>query len=540
MESGSAGPWMGGLTVRTEQGLLRGRQDKAGTLSWKGIPYASAPLGELRWMPPAPPPSWEGMREADRFGGRCVQFKSLGGGITGTEDCLYLNAWRPDTREKGLPVYVFIHGGGNTMGSADGVPDYFGQAFASSQNLLFISINYRLGPLGWFLAPGLGEAEGTSPNLGSLDIIAALEWVRDNAAAFGGDPSRVTVAGESAGGANIMSLLTCPRAAGLFHRAVIESGYPKMETLQAAGKASTAMLAHLLEKEGRAPAGGGPAMAASLPRAEAMAFLRSLPARRLLSALEAHSTGMSSWPSIYADGILLPADGYASLDRGELAVKVPVITGTNREENKIFLFFEGKPRPGTELFRATVKYGSMNWRALSVDGFAERLARVPGQPPVWCYRFDWGSPDAEGRSELPRPWGERLGAFHALEVPFFLGTESIFGSFMTRLLFTRGNRSGRQALSGLCVAYLGAFTRSGDPNPPDPCVRCPTPDLPRWDPWSSQAGAPTLMMLDARKGRLACGMTAERVSVASVNAEMEASLDPETLEKVRAAMFKLD
>ena len=222
--------WEGNPVVSTEYGYLRGYPDAADTISWKGVPFASPPVGQLRWKAPVDPEPWTGIREAGHYSDPCVQYSPLGRGkIIGSEDCLYLNVWRPETAEQDLPVYVWIHGGGNSIGSANMVPDYEGYNLASRGNLVFVSINYRLGPFGWFAHPSLrtgesGDEYNDSGNFGTLDIIQALKWINRNIGFFGGDPDRVTIAGESAGAFNVTSLLVSPQAAGLFHGAVSQSG----------------------------------------------------------------------------------------------------------------------------------------------------------------------------------------------------------------------------------------------------------------------------------------------------------------------------
>jgi len=256
-----------------------------------------------------------------------VQYQPLTGQILGTEDCLYLNVWRPASYQTRPPVYVWIHGGGNSTGSATYVKYYRGHRLAAAGNLVFVSVNYRLGPLGWFSHPALREGrspEDDSGNFGTLDIIQALRWIRDNIAAFGGDPGTVLIAGESAGAMNVLSLLTCPAAAGLFHRAVIQSGVVSTTSPeQAEGRARRAIL-RLLEKNGLAR---DPRQAEELLASpeRLRAFLRDCTGRQLLRCYSPGPSGMIDNPSIITDGTVLPDDGYAALERGDYPGKVPLI-----------------------------------------------------------------------------------------------------------------------------------------------------------------------------------------------------------------------
>jgi len=220
--------------VETRQGSVLGITD-AGFHVWRGLPYAAPPTGALRWRSPQAVAPWTDIRIADTFSpsswqnsDSCAQ---IAGGDPGrlSEDCLYLNIWSPVSRPQRLPVMVWIHGGGFTMGAGD-LPPYDGKALAG-RNLVLVTLNYRLGHLGFFAHPALEGEEGeTVCNFGLLDQIAALRWVQENIAAFGGDAGNVTLFGESAGARSVMSLMASPKAKGLFHKAIIQSSYTLPDT----------------------------------------------------------------------------------------------------------------------------------------------------------------------------------------------------------------------------------------------------------------------------------------------------------------------
>jgi len=220
--------------VHTRQGSLLGLTDNNIHI-WRGIPFAAPPVGPLRWRSPQPVTSWHGVREAQTFSPASWQnieyCRELGGGDPGrfSEDCLYLNVWAPASPAKLLPVMVWLHGGGFTIG-AGSLPPYDGHALAK-RDVVVVTVNYRLGHLGCFSHPALDGEEGERVcNFSLLDQIAALKWVQENIAAFGGDSDNVTLFGESAGARSVLSLLASPKANGLFHKAIIQSGYTLPDT----------------------------------------------------------------------------------------------------------------------------------------------------------------------------------------------------------------------------------------------------------------------------------------------------------------------
>lgn len=355
--------------VATRSGVLVG-EVASGIASFKGVPYARPPVGELRWAPPQPV-SWEGERAATEFGAPCLQRTPAdggpnGGGVSGSssEDCLYLNVWAPAGARK-APVMVWLYGGGGTMGSGH-VPTYHGEAFARD-GVMLVTLNYRHGALAGFAHPALTASAEQGEGFGNyhlLDAIAALEWVQANAVAFGGDPGNVTLFGESAGATMVANLVTSPMAKGLFQKAIIEStgSLPTPATTLARAEERGAELATAMGLP------GADASAQQLRALDANAIIAN---RQLGGGLRTIIDGRVKTQSIL--------DSFASGN----AHDIPMVIGTNSDEGRL---------SGTQ----------------KVAEFA-----MPGAP-VWQYFFDY-VPQAR-RADNPN------GAPHAAEIPFVFDT----------------------------------------------------------------------------------------------------------------------
>lgn len=377
-------------TVHVHQGDLRGVTLEDGGAVYRGVPYARPPVGDLRWHDPLPPESWTGVRSADHFAPACMQ--------TGTsmpdeaptpvsEDCLYLNIWVPqDAGDRPLPVIVWIHGGGFVNG-ATAAPVYDGAGLAR-HGAIVVTISYRLGLLGFLAHPELtAEADGVgSGNYGLMDQIAALEWVRDNIAAFGGDPDRVTIAGQSAGATSVSILMASPRARGLFQRAIAQSG-GLFEPIELAPRY-------------RLPASEAEGLAfATAMGAETLDELRLIPAETIASAPQnrrAHPT---------LEGRVLPRAPFDVFVAGDQA-RVPLLLGFNADEARSLSRFDHvtdleaevqrrwgdlppalidpyralPPSEGMAAFERDLRFGWDIWRWA-------RLQTDSGSP-AWLYHFE--------------------------------------------------------------------------------------------------------------------------------------------------------
>lgn len=319
---------------QTAQGFVVGRADRHQTHAWLGIPFAQPPVGPLRWKAPRPPQAWDGVREALAFGRPALQLggvtlelpPALWGQPAGSEDCLTLNVFAPQltpeqSRNAALPVMFWIHGGANTAGTAATYTTL--RNLAGQDQVIVVSANYRLGILGWFsleeLARDADNPADRSGNFGTLDLIAALQWVRQHIAAFGGDPDNVTVFGESAGGLNAYTLLASPLAKGLFHRAILQSplavSYSPAQARNYADDtqpghtlSSRELLCLWLQRDGRAAdRDAAKALIAGMQPADIAAYVRGLSDAALLAPITPGTLSFYDAPCVIQDGHVLPA-----------------------------------------------------------------------------------------------------------------------------------------------------------------------------------------------------------------------------------------
>jgi para-nitrobenzyl esterase len=460
------------VIVETQYGEVQGRGEE-GYVEFLGIPYAQPPLEELRWEPSVEPSPWEGVLMAEEYAPACPQKKFEQGQppdvyeIMGEEDCLYLNIWTPAVDGPARAVMVFIHGGGHQQGSASQMVGdakiYDGKYLAEMNEVVVVTFDYRLGPLGYLAHEGLSSqsAQGVSGNYGLLDQILALDWVGANIASFGGDPNRVMVFGESAGAVSVANLIASPLAAGRFQSALMQSGAPvatSLEQREAEG-------AEFAEKLGF----GG------LDHEAQIAGLRTLDADSLISVLEHPNDGgiaQRAWgPAIDAWALL-----YDPLKTVELGLhnEVPVVIGSNTDETAlmtpalvtpamVLAFFERLlPPMFVEEALALYPPGDSNSSAkeayiqattdLQFSAMARRFARALAdnqQSPVWRYLFS---------HRLSGPYAT-FGAYHGLELLFV---------FQTLASTEYGNQGYYNPMDSAVEAWLGAywsrFADSGDPN----------------------------------------------------------------------------
>ena len=474
------------MPVRTEAGMVQGTME-GGTTVFKGIPFAAPPLGDLRWRAPKPPVAWTGVRQADKFSPACVQvpivFRELGMDTVETsEDCLYLNVWTPAKSSKDrLPVMVWIYGGGFSIGGTSIA--LYNRANLAKKGVVLVSVAYRVGALGFMAHPALtAEQSGHSGNYGLLDQIAGLQWVKRNITAFGGDPGRVTIFGESAGGIAVSMLAASPLAKGLFQGAISESGgnfAPAQRDNE--GGENMHSLARA-EKEG----------AAFLSRLSAgsIAEARKKSAEEILKASPPGLGG--AWP-IFDDYVLL-GDQYKLYQAGHYN-DTPVLIGTNSDEGALFVPAITAAAYQTNIRTGYGDYASKILAAYPGDSDAEalrsardtfrdtafawptwawaRLQSRTGKGKVFVYYFSHRPPYPD------MPQFKSWGAAHAGEISY------VFGNFSEAM---RPNAADR-AVSDEVSSYWVNFARTGDPN---------GKGLPRW-PAFTDANAQVMNLNDPSK-----------------------------------------
>lgn len=406
-----------GPTIRTDNGTVRG-QIADGIESWKGIPFAAPPVGPLRWRAPQPAAKWTGVRDATQYSSDCMQkpFPSDAAplGTTPAEDCLYANVWRPAGAKGKLPVLVWIYGGGFVNGGAS--PPTYAGANMAKKGVVFVSFNYRVGRFGTFALPQLTAANadgGRLGNYGIMDQVAALQWVKRNIAAFGGDPANVTISGESAGGISVHALVTSPEAKGLFNKAVVMSGGD--------AKAFTGNTLADVEK-----IGGNFARTKGIDPAapDALQRLRALSAEDVLDGLNmAQMSGRNGAPPTnsgpFVDGKVV-VDVRKAYEQDRFA-RMPMMIGATSAD------IGGKS-------------------GFMIAGGREASAMIADKGvPVWGYRFSYVA-DSIGQG----------GAQHATDIPYFFDNTAIKYGAQT----TAKDEGVGEAMS----SYLANFVKRGDPN----------------------------------------------------------------------------
>ncbi|MFT5693437.1 MAG: para-nitrobenzyl esterase [Oceanicoccus sp.] len=544
----------------TANGDVVGFKDDFDTYAWRGIPFAKPPVGDLRWKAPVPVENWLEEKQAIEVGNFCPQ---LGGRLVdsipekygkpvGSEDCLYLNIWapvdasnmpvaknvlpiaqsdRPNTlvdavNKEAKPVMFWIHGGGNSIGHG-GSDSYNGANMASTHGMIVVTINYRLGPFGWFTHPALRDATSSvldqSGNFGTLDIVEALKWVKTNIAQFGGDPENVTIFGESAGGFDVLSMMASPYAKGLYHKAIVQSGALNLVPMSEAENyadsqevgstwSSREVINKLLIADGiAANRDTAKTHQNAMSHKEIREYLFNKSTYDFFSVFTSTEFGMLGTPNLFRDGYVLPKEHTVEeifSDTKNYNV-TPVILGTNRDEMKLFLSFDPKNQKklfgipygiaDEDAYERTNRYATDVWKTKGVDEIATYLRSAQGES-VYTYRFDW---DEEGMAFL-FDLSKALGAAHGLEIAF------VFGNFASSFLniYPSEGIPARDELSAAMMKYWTDFAKTGEPG--SGSIKTP------WTAWQNEGESSKRLLIFDTAADGGVRMSSERLTLSSI------------------------
>lgn len=542
-------------TANSSHSSIQGEIDprNGGAVRFLGIPFAAPPVGALRWHAPADPVPWSHTRRATQFGSQCTQVSGLFdpsanpgsfGTVTGSEDCLYLNVFRPNSAQSNLPVFYWIYGGANLAGGAND-PIYEGARFATTNNVIVVSVNYRLGMLGFLfekaLHTGSNTPEDNSGNFATLDLLKGLEWVNKNIATFGGNTNNITIGGQSAGCIDTWGLIQSPLAAGKFQKAICMSGIPNMySTAYGQGFAGQMEDGLLMDKKPKITLAQADAKRQSMHSSEIAAMLYHASAAEIMK-----HTPQPVNPGHFTDGIVIATRfGVPGIFACRYN-RVPMIVGNVDTEGSLFVGLGGGWQVNAQTLWSMMNGGTPSPSDAAI--ITPSFQQAPGQPfsssgyaktstalsdlvifltdqierylqaqvlcsprPVYRYQFQW--------KNEPQPWRDIYGSEHAVDIPFVFGnfTSPSFLSYA----YTSANLADREDLSKLMNNYFANFLWNGDPNNgrSDPN---PYPNAPTWNAWTDIVGFKKRMMLNASLGKADAG----KASSLSNNEQLAATTD---------------
>lgn len=459
------------IQVETPNGDVLGIEEE-NLYVFKGLAYAKAPVGELRWKAPRDVAISNELIDATEFKSECIQpasesFISNWNVSVGNEDCLYLNVYVPknqtEINKNKFPVMFWIHGGSNIWGSGD-FYDY--SKLATDKQVIVITVNYRLGLFGWFSSEHLrntSEGLDQSSNFGQLDLIKGLEWVNENIASFGGDASNVTIFGESAGGHNVLTLLASPLADGLFHKAISQSGYVSSYSQEFADSVSELSSKNIFKDD----------IKFMVNDEDIVGYLRSLSSEEIYQRYKktADENLYPITPITIRDGIVVPKEGiYEALE--DIDEDLVVVAGTNKDEMNFWYirsdyFYNStgeiilRLKRSEDNLKSWIKYRSDIWRFKGAEEPLRRMSKANDN--LYSYRFDW---DEQNDSSFAGNYALFVGASHGMEIPFVTGDFDLgpITFYVKPFLFPDASEKGRLALSNLMMDYWANIAKYGNPN----------------------------------------------------------------------------
>lgn len=474
--------------IKTQYGLIQGHYDQINNvIQWTGIPYAKSPTGELRWKKPVDVEPWNGVFDATKAGQVAMQLKD--NNIIGSDDSLNLNIYRPNNHKNNLPVLVYIHGGNNQIGTA---MEMTGNTLVTDLDAIFVSINYRLGPLGFNPLPALqtGDKLEDSGNYALLDIAKSLDWIKQNIAQFGGDPNNITVSGFSAGGRDVMAMLISPIFKDKFQQAISFSGgmtvADKVDSIKVFAKA----IAPLVVEDKIKPTEEQAYQWLLTNQSEVKKYLYSISSDRLVALMGNAGIRMSVFPHLYNDGYVIPKDGFNTQHYN--SVPLIMLTGTG----EFSLFAQSSPYFSQEAgslttkasaeFQFANKYGSRLYELFNVTDSANKMA--PFYPAnIFGVTIKYG----EDQNTVGLPMGI-FGAFHGVFIPLMDHSSDNYEKIIGNAFETKGAKQ----LSMIFKQYLHNFIHHGNPN---------GDDLIYWENWTAKNQSLLYLNADRQQAQIYMG-----------------------------------
>lgn len=486
------------LTRLTAKGFVKGKKNTSKqAMIWYGIPYGASTAGENRFHAPQEVTPWTGVKQTTSVRKRALQYSSSDpNGYIGTEDCLYVNVYRPYTNETNLPVLVYLHGGGNCSGTAN--VDF--AEMARETNAVIVSVSYRLGALGFLSHPALqdGTAEEKSGNFALLDVKKALQWIQTDIVAFGGNNQNVTLSGFSGGARMALMCLISPSMKGLFHKAIILSGGFTTSTPEEGKTSAESKLAKILVNRGLySDKQTAESYIQSASNEELKKLFQSLTKAELASMYKTFDLKMSKFPQGFTDGTVLPKQGVAVISQGGTYNRVPIILGSDMTEfatfgwkgcAKIGILSSEEPAILTSseqyLAGTGIQYGSMLQSQFYIEDVASVLYRDINHKDIYAFRNRWGT----SASVTDSFYSRFVGAYHGLSRDFLLGNYKHYKRNYSPDAVSSKNKTGRVALTKQMRNYVANFLLTGNPN---------GNSLMQWNSWNPLVGIDKIMMFNA-------------------------------------------
>lgn len=497
--------------VTTQYGKIEGKKT-SNAYMWLGVPYGKTE----RWQAPTAPDPWSHTRS-------CKKGKTGKG-----DDCLFVNVYKPAQKSdaENLPVMVFLHGGGNVGGSAN---RNF-STFVEETEVIVVSVEFRQGAFGWFNSRGLktGNKLTDSGNFAMLDIKLALEWVRDNIIAFGGDNANVTLSGFSAGARDSLNCMISPLMKGLFHKVISFSGGMTTCSVSEGRKWSNEKIATVLVRREQFTS-----------KKRALRYVKRLSKKKLNQLLNtltdyeikkmSGSTGLrlTTFPQCFRDGTVIPKEGFDCLEWGGYN-RVPMIIASNNSEfanvsyNTMQRILTKNPKTFKNkkqfynLLKKAKEYGSKLQSSFYLEKLAMKVAQDPYHSDLYAYRFQWG----ESKSVVSADYAKYVGAIHGMDVDFLLGRYKKGEKNTSHTVYRKSNLKGREELSSVMRRYMKNFLYTGNPNGTDAAGR----PLTKWNKWSRAAGSRRIMTFSASKTKAKVTMTSRYINRTKEKKRMKRNL----------------